>query len=104
MVVTSYIFVFCYLFIFLKVAELLTSFVYCIVGEWMNSSAGLAFSPHVVTIGVGEVFSLAIQIFIFILLSFCISNVQNVVKGTLCLRADGFVLNACSYIERMDLS
>ncbi|XP_020217526.1 AT-hook motif nuclear-localized protein 5 [Cajanus cajan] len=24
------------------------------LGEWMNSSAGLAFSPHVVTIGVGE--------------------------------------------------
>ncbi|KAG5098556.1 hypothetical protein JHK82_048410 [Glycine max] len=25
-----------------------------ISGEWMNSSAGLAFSPHVITIGVGE--------------------------------------------------
>ncbi|KAK7308978.1 hypothetical protein RJT34_05353 [Clitoria ternatea] len=24
------------------------------LGEWMNSSAGLAFSPHVITIGVGE--------------------------------------------------
>ncbi|KAJ6933602.1 AT-hook motif nuclear-localized protein 5-like [Populus alba x Populus x berolinensis] len=24
------------------------------LGEWMNSSAGLAFSPHVVSIGVGE--------------------------------------------------
>ncbi|RDX88368.1 AT-hook motif nuclear-localized protein 5, partial [Mucuna pruriens] len=24
------------------------------LGEWMNSSAGLAFSPHIVTIGVGE--------------------------------------------------
>ncbi|XP_027359832.1 AT-hook motif nuclear-localized protein 5 isoform X2 [Abrus precatorius] len=24
------------------------------LGEWMNSSAGLAFSPHVITVGVGE--------------------------------------------------
>ncbi|XVE64850.1 hypothetical protein DITRI_Ditri07aG0134900 [Diplodiscus trichospermus] len=24
------------------------------LGEWMNSSAGMAFSPHVVTIGIGE--------------------------------------------------
>jgi len=39
----------------LKVVGPLTSVVYCIAGEWMNSSAGLAFSPHVVTIGVGEV-------------------------------------------------
>jgi len=45
----------------LKVAEPLTSFVCCIVGEWMNSSAGLAFSPHVVTIGVGEVLALCVH-------------------------------------------
>ncbi|GLU05799.1 hypothetical protein SLE2022_228780 [Rubroshorea leprosula] len=25
-----------------------------LLGEWMNNSAGLAFSPHVITIGVGE--------------------------------------------------
>jgi len=25
------------------------------LGEWMNSSAGLAFSPHVITVGVDEV-------------------------------------------------
>ena len=25
------------------------------IGEWMNNSAGMAFSPHVITIGVGEV-------------------------------------------------
>jgi hypothetical protein len=24
-------------------------------GDWMTSSAGLAFSPHVITIGAGEV-------------------------------------------------
>lgn len=26
-----------------------------LIGEWMNSSAGLAFAPHVVTVGIGEV-------------------------------------------------
>lgn len=27
-------------------------------GEWMNSSAGLAFAPHVIRVGAGEVCSL----------------------------------------------
>lgn len=26
-----------------------------LIGEWMNSSAGLAFAPYVVTVGIGEV-------------------------------------------------
>lgn len=30
-------------------------FIYFFLGEWMNSSAGLAFAPHVITIGAGEV-------------------------------------------------
>ena len=27
----------------------------CLAGEWMNNSAGVAFAPHVITVGVGEV-------------------------------------------------
>lgn len=34
---------------------LLKLFNYFYVGEWMNSSAGIAFAPHVISIGVGEV-------------------------------------------------
>lgn len=26
-----------------------------LAGEWMNNSAGVAFAPHVITVGVGEV-------------------------------------------------
>lgn len=33
---------------------LLKLFNYFYVGEWMNSSAGIAFAPHVISIGVGE--------------------------------------------------
>ena len=28
---------------------------YVFLGEWMNSSAGMAFSPHVITVEAGEV-------------------------------------------------
>lgn len=30
-------------------------FFFVLPGDWMNTSAGVAFAPHVITIGVGEV-------------------------------------------------
>ncbi|KAM4119239.1 hypothetical protein ACJW30_03G044500 [Castanea mollissima] len=34
------------------------------LGEWMNNSAGMAFAPHVITIGVGEISELSLVGFV----------------------------------------
>lgn len=36
-------------------ARVFNSISVLLLGEWMNNSAGLAFSPHVITVGVDEV-------------------------------------------------
>lgn len=39
----------------MKYADIFVLMKSSLVGEWMNNSAGIAFAPHVITIGVGEV-------------------------------------------------
>ncbi|MBA0593425.1 hypothetical protein Gorai_010369, partial [Gossypium raimondii] len=52
------------------------------LGEWMNSSAGLAFAPHVVTVGIGEL----LMINLFSGVSLRDDSVQLVQKDTdLCI-------------------
>lgn len=55
--------------------------IFVLLGEWMNSSAGMAFAPHVITIGAGEVVKLFLYVnafnWVILYRKFACSNMEK---------------------------
>jgi len=52
-----------------------------LLGELMSGSAGMGFTPHIITIAVGEVYLLLLRIFIIFSFSFCLFSLFRLCEG-----------------------